>query len=155
MFDDFIKAETTDEEKWQIIEEHDLLESQGFIGDCMMRKFAQRFTEKYPTDDVWIMDRLYITCLKYFALKHKESLNKQERPCSSVEAWKPTPQTEEQVAEGLREAFRVAVKERIVTPQSDNEIVKEDAIRPEVIQKAMDEYFMDEYSDEFAKLAKL
>lgn len=32
--------------------------------------------------------------------------------------WKPQAQTEEQVAEGLREAFRQAVREGVVTPQS-------------------------------------
>ena len=33
--------------------------------------------------------------------------------------WKPQAQTEEQVAEGLREAFRQAVREGVVTPQYD------------------------------------
>jgi hypothetical protein len=40
------------------------------------------------------------------------------KPAHAPGDWKPQAQTEEQVAEGLREAFRQAVREGVVTPQS-------------------------------------
>lgn len=41
------------------------------------------------------------------------------KPLQATSNWKPQAQTEEQVAEGLRDAFRQAVREGVVTPQSD------------------------------------
>lgn len=41
------------------------------------------------------------------------------QPPQAPSDWKPQAQTEEQVAEGLREAFRQAVREGVVTSQSD------------------------------------
>lgn len=41
------------------------------------------------------------------------------KPPQATSDWKPQAQTEEEVAEGLREAFRQAVKEGVVTPQAE------------------------------------
>jgi hypothetical protein len=41
------------------------------------------------------------------------------KPPQAPGDWKPKAQTEEEVAEGLREAFRQAVREGVVTSQAD------------------------------------
>jgi hypothetical protein len=41
------------------------------------------------------------------------------KPPQAPSDWKPQAQTVEQVAEGLREAFRQAVRDGVVTSQSD------------------------------------
>jgi hypothetical protein len=57
--------------------------------------------------------------------RHAESHHTQSpmpavtKPLQATSNWKPQAQTEEQVAEGLRDAFRQAVREGVVTPQSD------------------------------------
>jgi len=41
------------------------------------------------------------------------------KPAQAPSDWKPQAQTEEQVAEGLRTAFRQAVRDGVVTSQSE------------------------------------
>ena len=43
-----------------------------------------------------------------------------------VSEWEPTPQTPEQVADGLKEAFREAVKQGVVSSTNPDEIVLQD-----------------------------
>jgi hypothetical protein len=75
-YDDFIaenvKLET---ELWQIVEDHDLFEKQGWINDCMMRDLAIKLENENPRfngDIVHLMDKLYVACLRRLALNGKE-----------------------------------------------------------------------------------
>ncbi len=77
LFDDFIaKNALLEADLWQIIEDHDLMERQGWIGDCMMRDLAIKLENENPkfvlADIVFVMDKLYVACLKSLALKSKE-----------------------------------------------------------------------------------
>jgi hypothetical protein len=76
-YDDFIAENVKLEaELWQIVEDHDLLERQGWINDCMMRDLAIKLENENPkfglADIVFIMDKLYVACLRRLAFKGKE-----------------------------------------------------------------------------------
>jgi hypothetical protein len=77
LFDDFIaNSAILEAELWQIVEDHNLMEQQGWIEDCMMRDFAGKLKNEYPqfglVNIVFIMDKLYVACLKSLALKGRE-----------------------------------------------------------------------------------
>jgi hypothetical protein len=77
LFDDFIfKNATLEADLWQIVEDHDLMEQQGWINDCLMRNLARKLQNENlgfsRVDIVSLMDKLYIACLKSLALKSKE-----------------------------------------------------------------------------------
>jgi hypothetical protein len=77
LLDDFIaKNALTEADLRQIIEDHDLLDSQGWINDCLMRNLARKLQNEdlgfSRADIVSLMDKLYIACLKSLALKSKE-----------------------------------------------------------------------------------
>jgi hypothetical protein len=76
LFDDFIaKNATLEAELWQIVEDYNLMEQQGWINDSLMRSLAEKLQNDNPqfnVDIVHIMDKLYVACLKRLALKGKE-----------------------------------------------------------------------------------
>lgn len=77
LFDDFIRENATEDDMWQIIEDNDLFDRQGWIGDCVIRSLADKFIEKhfeFRTERVtFVMDKLYRCCAKHFAFKYKEA----------------------------------------------------------------------------------
>ena len=75
LFDDFIANNASEDQMWQIVEDHDLLDRQGYINDCTLRDCANKFVQKYPqlaVDIVHVMDKLYLACCKHFAFKYKK-----------------------------------------------------------------------------------
>jgi hypothetical protein len=82
LFDDFIaNSAILEAELWQIVEDHDLMEQQGWINDSLMRSLAEKLQNDNPHfhDIVHIMDKLYVACLKRLALKGKEHKKEAKR----------------------------------------------------------------------------
>ena len=75
LFDDFIANNASEDQMWQMITDHDLFDSQGYIDDCALRDCANKLIQKHPqlaVNITYVMNKLYLACCKHFAFKYKK-----------------------------------------------------------------------------------
>jgi hypothetical protein len=90
LFEKFVDNNTTDSEKWQVIEDYNLFEAQGgMIGDCAWRNLATQFINENAgfTDNevTFIMAELYSICCKYLVLKYRRRIEELEQQVEELE----------------------------------------------------------------------
>lgn len=79
LFDDFIAENASEDLMWQIIEDYDLLTSQGYIGHCLLRTYAGEIQIQPQLElmtNSRVMKELYIASLRRLAFKNRLGGNK-------------------------------------------------------------------------------
>jgi len=70
---EFVNVNTTDDSKYQMIEEYEEFCDEGFIGDCLLRTVARNWIAHLGVSGVGItgvMKDIAMECYKYFARRY-------------------------------------------------------------------------------------